>query len=148
MTLENLLKIGQLKSHATSKEEVQRLLASARRNLADAEVEAISTETRFDSAYKAIMQASLVALMANGYRPDTSRPGHHVTTIQSLPTTIGLPSARMVVLDVLRRKRNLADYTGDWIDETLMESSIAEAKALLRDVEAWLQEHKPGLLEE
>lgn len=148
MTLENLLKIGQLKSHATSKEEVRRLLASARRNLADAEVEAISTETRFDSAYKAIMQAALVALMANGYRPDTSRPGHHQTTIQSLPTTIGLPNARMVVLDALRRKRNLADYTGDWIDEGLMESCIAEAKGLLTEVMTWLQQHQPDLLEE
>lgn len=76
MTLENLLKIGQLKSHATSKDEVQRLLGAARRNLADAEVEVISTETRFDSAYKAIMQTSLAALMANGYRPDTNKPGH------------------------------------------------------------------------
>lgn len=146
MTLENLLKIGQLKSHATSKEEVHRLLGAVRRNLADAEVEAISTETRFDSAYKAIMQAAMVALMANGYRPETNRPGHHVTLIQSLPTTIGLPSARMVVLDVLRRKRNLTDYTGDWVDDTLMENCIAEAKALLRDVEAWLQEHQPELL--
>ena len=146
MTLENLLKIGQLKSHATSKEEVQRLLGAARRNLADAEVEAISTETRFDSAYKAIMQAALVALMANGFRPETNRPGHHATVIQSLPTTIGLPSARLVVLDVLRRKRNLTDYNGDWVDETLMESCISEAKALLQDVTAWLQEHQPDLL--
>lgn len=146
MTLENLLKIGQLKSHVTSKEEVQRLLGAARRNLADAEVEAISTETRFDSAYKAIMQEALAALMANGYRPETNRPGHHMTLIQSLPTTIGLPNARMVVLDVLRRKRNLTDYTGDWVDETLMENCIAEAKALLQDVEAWLREHRPDLL--
>jgi hypothetical protein len=146
VTLENLLKIGQLKSHSTSRDEVQRLLGAARRNLADAQVDAISTETRFDSAYKAIMQAALVALMANGYRPDTNRPGHHMTVIQSLPTTIGLPSTRMVVLDVLRRKRNLTDYSGDWVDETLMENCILEAKSLLQDVEVWLTEHQPDLL--
>lgn len=147
MTLENLLQIGQLKSHTTSKDEVQLLLGAVRRNLADAEVEAISCETRFDSAYKAIMQAALVALMANGFRPDTNRPGHHMTVIQSLPTTIGLPNARMVVLDVLRRKRNLTDYSGGWVDETSMESCIAEAKALLQDVEAWLREHRQDLLD-
>ena len=93
MTLENLRnleKIGQLKSHVTGKEEVQRLLEAARRNLADAGVEVISCETRFDSAYKAIMQLALAAMMANGFRPDTSRPGHHMTVIQSLPQTIGL----------------------------------------------------------
>lgn len=149
MTLENLRnleKIGQLKSHATSSEEIQRLLEAARRNISDAGVDIISCETRFDSAYKAIMQVSLVAMMANGFRPDTSRPGHHMTLIQSLPHTIGLPNARMAVLDVLRRKRNLTDYSGSWVDETSMEQCIAEAKDLLRDVEAWLREQRPDLM--
>lgn len=149
MTLENLRnleKIGQLKSHVTGKEEIQRLLEAARRNLADAGVEVISCETRFDSAYKAIMQLALAAMMANGFRPDTSRPGHHMTVIQSLPQTIGLPTARMAVLDVLRRKRNLTDYSGGWVDEVSMEQCITEAKDLLRDVEAWLQEQRPDLI--
>lgn len=149
MTLENLRnleKIGQLKSHVTSREEVQRLLDAARRNLSDADVEVISCETRFDSAYKAVMQLALAAMMANGFRPDTSRPGHHMTVIQSLPQTIGLPTERMAVLDVLRRKRNLTDYSGGWIDETSMEQCILEARELLRDVEAWLKEQRPELV--
>ncbi|GFO54090.1 hypothetical protein GMSM_10970 [Geomonas sp. Red276] len=147
MTLENLLKIGQLKSHATGKSEVGKLLNAARRNIADAEVDVISTETRFDSAYKAVMQSALVALMANVFRPDTNRPGHHMTVIQTLPTTIGLPKGRMVVLDALRRRRNMTDYTGDGVDEGTMESCIEEAKALLRDVERWLMDNTPELLE-
>jgi protein-L-isoaspartate O-methyltransferase len=149
MTLENLRnmeKIGQLKSHVTSREEIQRLLEAARRNLADAGVDVISDETRFDSAYKAIMQLALAAMMANGFRTDTSRPGHHMTVIQSLPQTIGLPTERMAVLDVLRRKRNLTDYSGGWIDETSMEQCIAEARDLLRDVESWLREQRPELM--
>jgi len=44
------LKIGQLKVHSTDRLEVGRLLEAARRNLADAEVEVISLETRFDAA--------------------------------------------------------------------------------------------------
>ncbi len=149
MTLENLHnleKIGQLKSHVTSREEIQRLLEAARRNLADANVDLISSETRFDSAYKAVMQLSLAAMMANGFRPDTAKPGHHMTVIQSLPNTISLPTEKMAVLDVLRRKRNLTDYSGGWIDETSMEQCISEAKDLLRDVESWLKEHRPELL--
>ena len=149
MTLENLRnleKIGQLKSHVTSREEVQRLLDAARRNLSDAGVEVISCETRFDSAYKAVMQLALAAMMANGFRPDTSKPGHHMTVIQSLPQTIGLPTERMAVLDVLRRKRNLTDYSGGWIDENVMEQCIVEAKDLLRDVEAWFKEQRPELM--
>ncbi|MHB8122113.1 MAG: DNA-binding protein [Desulfuromonadaceae bacterium] len=149
MTLENLRnleKIGQLKSHVTSREEVQRLLDAARRNLSDAGVEVISCETRFDSAYKAVMQLALAAIMANGFRPDTSKPGHHMTVIQSLPQTIGLPTERMAVLDVLRRKRNLTDYSGGWIDETSMEQCILEARNLLRDVEAWFKEQRLDLM--
>ena len=50
MTLQNLAKIGQLKPHNATAEEVQRLLAAVRRNLADAERAGNSTETKFDWA--------------------------------------------------------------------------------------------------
>jgi hypothetical protein len=69
-----------------------------------------------------------------------------MTVIQSLPQTIDLPTGRMAVLDVLRRKRNLTDYSGGWIDETSMEQCISEARDLLRDVEAWLKEQRPELV--
>ena len=106
----------------------------------------ISPETRFDAAYKTIMQAALAALMAQGYRPDTNRPGHHMTVLQSLPLTIGLAQKRMAVLDTLRRKRNLSDYTGEDIDDVSMENCIGEARQLIADVTAWLNIHRPHLL--
>lgn len=146
MTLENLLKIGQLKNHVTDATEVQRLLHAARRNLTDAHVKQVSHETRFDAAYKAIMQAAHVALMANGFRPDTNKPGHHMTVVQSLPTTIGLPSDRMTVLDALRRKRNLSDYLGEDVDDVSAENCIREAEQLLREVEAWLKKNRSDLV--
>lgn len=146
MTLENLLKIGQLKKHAPDAGEIRRLLEAARRNLADARVTAISSETRFDAAYKTIMQVALAALMANGFRPDTARPGHHMTVLQSLPMTIGLANERMTVLDTLRRKRNLSDYTGEDIDDISVDNCILEADQLLRDVETWLTENRPDLV--
>lgn len=146
MTLENLFKIGQLKSHATDATEIRRLLDAARRNIADAHVRQVSPETRLDAAYKAIMQAALVALMANGFRPDTNRPGHHMTVLQSLPTTIGLPNDRLVVLDALRRKRNLSDYTGEDVDDISADNCAREAEQLLRDVTAWLAKRRPDLV--
>ena len=112
MTLQNLLKIGQLKAHETDGAEIQRLLTSAARALEDSRVQGISPESRFSAGYRAIMQAALAALMANGFRPNTNKPGHHMTVLQSLPTTIGLDNSRLAVLDALRRKRNLNDYTG------------------------------------
>jgi len=142
MTLENLLKTGQLKPHDPDAAEIRRLLEAARRNLKDSAATNISPENRFDAAYKAIMQSALVALMANGFVPDTKRPGHHVTTLQSLPKTIGIEGERIAVLDVLRRKRNLSDYTGEDIDEGSVKACRAEADRLLGEVEGWLKKHR------
>lgn len=145
MTLDNLLRTGQLKRHDTDAVEVTRLIASARRNVADAHATAISPENRFDAAYKAIMQAGLVALLASGYRPDTHRPGHHATTLQSLAKSMGLSGDRIQVLDTLRRKRNLSDYTGTDIDEGSVNACIAEAEKLLDELVAWLARVRPDL---
>lgn len=74
MTLENLLKTGQLKSYEADAKEVRRLLDAARRNLRDSAATNISPKNRFDAAYKAVMQSALVALMGNGFVPDTNHP--------------------------------------------------------------------------
>jgi hypothetical protein len=146
VSLENLLKIGQVKQHPPDADGIDRLLGAARRNLRDAQNETITPETRFDAAYRAIMQCGLAALMMHGYRPDTNRPGHHMTVIQSTPFTVGLDSKRMVVLDTLRRQRNVADYTGDEIDQSTAEHCIAEAKRLLDDVIDWRTTNRPNLV--
>ena len=138
MSLDNLAKIGRLKPHSPTRAEIGDLLAAAHRNVQDARAENISTENRFDAAYKCIMQAALVGLMASGYRPDTKVPGHHQTVIQSLPKTIGLSAQRLAVLDALRTKRNLSDYTGKPVDTASLRSAITEAEQLLREVSAWL----------
>ena len=145
VSLHNLLKIGQIKAHPTEAAEVQKLLAAAARNLADARATSIGPETRFDAAYKALMQTALAALLAHGYRPDTNRPGHHVTVIQGLALTIGLPAARINVLDTLRRQRNLSDYTGEDIDDSSVGHCAAEAGQLLQEVTAWLKANRPHL---
>jgi uncharacterized protein (UPF0332 family) len=146
VSLENLLKIGQLKTHPPDATEIEQLLASARRNLSDAHVTSISAETRFDAAYKAVMQSALAALMMRGYRPDTNRPGHHMTVVQSLSLTIGLDPKRVVVLDTLRRQRNVADYTGENVDASTAKHCIAEAERLIGDVVTWRASRRPDLV--
>ena len=136
MSLANLLKIGQLKPHPADAAEIARLLAAAERSLADARAETISAETRFDAAYRSITQIGLAALMAQGYRPDTNRPGHHMTIIQTLTLTLGIDARRMAVLDTLRRKRNLVDYTGTDVDDASVAACIEAAEKLLNDAKA------------
>jgi hypothetical protein len=143
MSLQNLLTIGQLKEHPADAEEIGQLLSAAQRSLADARVTTISPETRFDAAYRAMTQIALAALMAHGFRPDTNRPGHHATLIQVLPLTLGLDAKRVRVLDTLRRKRNLTDYTGADIDEGSVNACVAEGQRLLDDCRAWLAANRP-----
>jgi len=79
MTLENLLAIHRLQPFEAPPDGVQRLLASAGRNLNDARLAELSADNRFDAAYKAIMQCAMIGLLANGYRTVTSQSGHHQT---------------------------------------------------------------------
>ena len=89
MSLDNL--IGKsLESIVPDAGAIRRLLDAAERNIADAHIEGLSNENKFDMAYKAIMQLANISLQASGYRTLTSKPGHHQTMIQSLPKTIGL----------------------------------------------------------
>src|SRR5260370_25100840 len=111
MTLQNLGGIS-LDRITPAKETIKRLLEGAARHIADAKVQAISPETRFSSAYTAIRMLADVGLPAHGYRTLTSRPGHHQTAIQTLPTTLGIDSQTLVPVDHLRKQRHLTEYTG------------------------------------
>ena len=62
MTLQNLLAIHRLIVFEARRNDIQRLLGAAERNLADAKVDLISDENRFDAAYKCIMQCAMCAL--------------------------------------------------------------------------------------
>lgn len=146
MTLDNLLQIGKLKPHKTSREEIAKFMAAVRRNLKDAHIDGISSETRFDVAYKAAMQCALIAIMANGFRPSTNEPGHHATVIQSLPKTINLPDEKMMVLDQLRKKRNLSDYSGVGIAEEEAAACVRAAEDLASIVGKWLRANRSDLM--
>lgn len=127
---------------------IMRLLNAAERNIQDAHVNKVSNENRFDAAYKAIMQLANAALQANGYRTLTSKPGHHMTMIQSLPLTIGLDSDTLIILDTLRKQRNVADYSGDIVPESAMQECLSRAEDLFQDVSEWIKTNKPDLLKE
>lgn len=138
MTLQNLLAIQRLQEHQADAASVRKLLDSARRNLADAHVASISADSRFDMAYKCIMQCAMLGLWTNGYRTATSQPGHHQTAIQTLPLTMGYDKSTMVVLDELRKQRNISDYVGDPISLAVLASALEEAGKLLAHTTAWI----------
>ena len=147
MTLDNLLAIHKLVRQAPDKLGIAKLLHAAARNLTDAQLAALSNDNRFDAAYKTIMQCAMAALWAHGYRTSTNQPGHHQTAIQTLPKTMGIPAPTVIVLDALRKQRNVNDYEGDPVSDAALASCLDEAAKLLAHTRHWLATEHPELAE-
>lgn len=143
MSLSNLQAIGRLQPQPPDPPAMAKLLQAARQNLADARVEQISASNRFDAAYKCIMQCAMLGLWANGWRTSTSQPGHHQTAIQTLDQTLGVPQPHLIVLDALRRQRNVNDYEGDPITDATLYACLQAADQLLNHTLRWLQARHP-----
>lgn len=137
MTLDNLIGMT-LERISPDSVQIARLLQAAARNIQDAELPDLSNENRFDVAYKAIMQLANAALQQTGFRTLTSKPGHHQTMLQSLVKTVGISTDRLIVLDVLRKQRNITDYSGDLVTAAAVAECSLQAKELLQIVERWL----------
>jgi len=146
MSLDNLIVIS-LEKVEPNKTMINRLLLAAKRNIKDSSVQEISSENRFDAAYKAIMQLANLSLQVNGFRTLTSKPGHHMTMIQSLTQTIYASKGTVIVLDALRKQRNIADYSGGFVPISAVEECISSAQSLFEDVELWLKKNKPEFID-
>ena len=69
---------GDVKTHQTSKQEIDNLRALITRDLADAAVVALSADRRFATAYNAALQTAKMVIACAGYR--VTGLGHHQTT--------------------------------------------------------------------
>lgn len=87
----------------------------------------------------------MLALWANGYRTSASQPGHHQTAIQTLPHTVGLDQDTVIILDALRKQRNVNDYEGDPISEEAVAECIRQAEKLHRFIGTWIAANRPNL---
>ncbi len=120
----NLVKTGQLKVEPANTEEVDAYLTLASEKLNDAGHSTLSLSSRFSLAYDAAHALSFAALRATGHRPDKSL-GHRAVVFQSLPHTVGVPTALWSALLRYHSKRNASEYGG------LVVVTEQEAKDLL-----------------
>jgi hypothetical protein len=125
-TLDNLVRIGQLKAEPRNEAESMRMLAMARTRLNDAQLASLSPEGRFTSAYNAAHAAALAALRWHGYRSE-----NRYTVFQCLTHTLDWPAHRWRVLDAAHQKRNIAEYEGFLEVE---ESTIEELRVLVAEL--------------
>lgn len=108
MSLQGWLEKRQLRPHKTSRGEINEFLKAADRDLKDAQLQGLSPDRRFATAYSAALLVAMAALAASGYR--AQQEGHHYWTIQSLAFTMKLDVKIIDQFDAFRRKRNIADY--------------------------------------
>ncbi len=124
--LDNLVRIGQLKTEAASQDEIAGLVRSGLARLTDSKNTTLSQESRFDLAYNAAHALSLAALRAAGYRSES-----RYLVFQCTQHTLDLASEQWRVLDQAHRKRNIAKYEGDIdVDDQLLEALLRVADEL------------------
>ncbi len=138
--LDNLVRIGQLKSEPPAQAELEGLLRSGSRRLADAKRADLSLESRFDLAYNAAHALALAALRAKGYRSES-----RYLVFQCLQHTIDLPNEQWRVLDQAHRKRNIAEYEGDMdVDGQLVEAMLRVAREVEQRATTLIERNTKG----
>ncbi len=131
-TLDNLVRIRQLKAEPGTQIEVDGLLRSGHARLTDAQLKGLSLDSRFDLAYNAAHAFALAALRWHGYRSE-----NRYTVFQCLEQTVKLPSEQWRILDQAHRKRNIAEYEGHLeVDLALVEAMIRVAQEVASRVKA------------
>ncbi len=132
MTLENLVRINQLKQEPPDKKEFTGLLSSALDRLNDAQNTDLSFASRFDLAYSAAHGLALAALRAAGYRSDK-----RYLVFQCLSHTTTLAQTQIRLFSLCHDRRNLAEYEGHMdADEQLLAELITATVALSEQVKA------------
>lgn len=101
---------------------------AARRNLQ------IDEETAYQTAYQAMLKASLALMLSHGQRPRVQL-GHHVAIIEFAQKHLqpGL-AATFALFDRMRRKRNDAFYDVAIISDVEAEDAVRAAEEYLKVV--------------
>lgn len=147
MSLQKWVEYGWLRPEPTRPNEIKSLLGIVDRSLADAKVEAVSTDLRFIAAFNAALSLATLALRATGHRT-AAQAGHHVKTIDSLELTLK-PDAKIIQkFKTFNNKRNRSVYdVAGAISDQELQSMVSLANELKNSTIAWLREVHPELLE-
>ena len=147
MSLQNWLNNGWLTQHRTSLQEITALLAVADRDLLDCKTSGLSPDWQLNIAYNAALQTATAALAASGYR--AVRDAHHYRVIQSLAHTIKADASLIALFDQFRKKRNISGYDhAGMISNQEAKEMVNLASRLRQEIEEWLRENHPDLMEE
>ena len=141
MSWQSLLQAQKIKSHKTSRQELDDLRDVVERDLQDAAIPGLSSDRRFATAYNAVLQLSKMAIACAGYRVVGS--GHHLTTFEAIEFAMGASVSELAsYFDTCRRKRNQVDYDRvNAATETEADELLAKAEEFREVIENWIRKH-------
>lgn len=116
------------------------------RDLADANVDGLSADRKYATAYNAALQAANMAIACAGYRV-TAKTGHHKITFYSANLALGTGATKYAdYFETCRRKRNVIDYTRSHVaTETEAKEIVEQATQFVEFVESWIDSKFPNL---
>lgn len=129
----------------TSPHEIEGLLGTITRSLADARVEGLSADGRFSHAYGAVLGAATVVLRSEGLRVRGHE--HHKATFAAVAGTLGEAYRDKIrYFDKCRIKRNNAAYdAAGTISDAEVGELVRQAEAFAADVLEWVRARHPDL---
>src|SRR3989304_4900677 len=143
MSFGRFLAEGRLRQRRTRRDDIQHLLRTTERDLADAEVAGLSPDRRFLIAYDAALTLATVPLFCAG--SETHGAGHHWVTFQLLPHFMGEATSELATyFESCRTKRNVGTYDrGREISDTEAGELWAEVNEFKTQVERWVRAVHP-----
>ena len=146
MSWNKLLASGEVTTHRTSKQELDKVRVLIARDMADASLPGLSADRQFATAYNAALQAGKIAIACSGYRV-TARAGHHAITFEAAHLAVGPNVAALTdYFDACRRKRNVIDYDNSSVaTETEAAELIRKAREFHALVEKWVAANHAAL---
>lgn len=145
MTFAELLQQRRIAAEAPGPDEIAQLRGLARRYLADAAIEALSAEGRFQQAYGAARTIATIVVRACGYR--VKQPGAHYNTFLALEAADSeIFSTYAAYFDTCRTVRNELSYDGpEGVSDTELEEILRLVPEFERAVQVWLERTHPEL---
>lgn len=138
---------GSVNTHTTSRQEIENLRELVNRDLQDAEIEGLSDDRRFATAYNAVLQLSKMAIACAGYRVSSNKTGHHRTTFEAVKNAVPIRDVENLAdyFETCRRKRNLIDYDAtELASETEADELVKKAREFQTIIEDWISDNYPA----
>lgn len=143
MTLRDLQQEGRIRTHRTSKKEIQDLFGLINRDIRDASSEEISYDRRFATAYNAALNLATIILYCKGYQ--SYGKAHHFTIFQAMKIILGTGHEELAnYFDACRSKRNTLDYDlVGIVSEKELNELMQEVENFYSFVTNWVKKHHP-----